>query len=91
MPEVSRGALNTIRGRVKVSVQVQVDTSGKVSEARLVSPGPSKYFASRALAAARQWKFSAPQVGPQPSPSEWLLRFEFGRGSTQVFPSQVKP
>jgi TonB family protein len=91
MPEVSRRALNTIRGRVKVSVQVQVDTSGKVSEARLVSPGPSKYFASRALAAARQWKFSAPQVGSQPSPSEWLLRFEFGRGSTQVFPSLVKP
>src|SRR5579863_3530100 len=91
MPDVSRGAQNTITGRVKVSVQVEVDSSGNVSDARLVSAGPSKYFASRSLAAARKWKFSAPQVGGQPTPSQWLLRFEIGRGSIQAFPSQIKP
>jgi TonB family protein len=91
MPEVSRGAQNTITGRVRVSVQVTVDASGNVSDARLVSPGPSKYFAARSLAAARQWKFNPPQAGGQPTTSEWLLRFEIGRASIQAFPSQSKP
>ena len=91
MPDVSRGAQNTITGRVKVSVQVEVDSSGNVSDARLVSAGPSKYFASRSLAAARKWKFSAPQVSGQPTPSEWLLRFQIGRASIEAFPSQVTP
>ena len=54
-PDVSRGAQNTITGRVKVSVQVAVDASGNVSQAKLVAPGPSHYFANRALAAARRW------------------------------------
>jgi eukaryotic-like serine/threonine-protein kinase len=91
MPNVSRGAQDTISGRVKVSVQVAVDTSGNVSQAKLVSPGPSKYFASRALAAARQWRFTPPQVDGQSTASEWVLRFQFGRTSTQVFPSDIKP
>jgi eukaryotic-like serine/threonine-protein kinase len=91
MPEVSRGAQNTISGRIKISVQVAVDTSGNVSLAKLVSPGPSKYFASRALAAARQWRFIPPQVDGQSTASEWVLRFQFGRTSTQVFPSEIKP
>jgi TonB family protein len=91
MPEVSRSAQNTITGRVKVTVQVAVDASGNVSDARLVAPGPSRYFAARALAAARQWKFNSPQVGGQPGPSEWLLRFQIGRNSIQAFPSQTKP
>jgi TonB family protein len=91
MPDVSRGAQNTISGRIKVSVQVAVDTSGNVSLAKLVSAGPSKYFASRALAAARQWKFVPPHVDGQSTASEWVLRFQFGRTSTQVFPSEIKP
>lgn len=91
MPDVSRGAQNTITGHVKVSVQVEVDSSGNVSNAKLVSAGPSKYFASRSLAAAQKWKFSAPQVGGQPTASQWLLRFEIGRSSIQAFPSQMKP
>lgn len=90
-PEVSRSALNTITGRVKVGVRVAVDGSGKVTEAKLVSPGPSHYFANRALAAARQWRFNPPQVEGKAAPSEWLLRFQFGRTSTQVIPSEIKP
>jgi TonB family protein len=84
MPDVSRSALNTITGKVKVSVQVDVDASGNVSEAKFVSAGPSKYFAGRALAAARSWKFDPPIVDGQAASSEWLLRFEFRSASTQV-------
>ncbi len=91
MPDVSRNALNTITGRLKVGVQVAVDASGNVSGTKLVSSGPSKYFAARALAAARQWKFTPPQVNGQATASVWLLRFQFGRSGTQVFPAQDKP
>ncbi|MFY9908216.1 MAG: TonB family protein, partial [Candidatus Sulfotelmatobacter sp.] len=91
MPEVSRNALHTIKGRIKVGVEVAVDASGNVSSARLRSAGPSKYFSSRALGAARQWKFEPAQVNGKPVPSEWLLRFQFARTSTQVFPIELKP
>jgi TonB family protein len=91
LPAVSRGAQNTIHGKIKVSVQVSVDASGNVSEARLISPGPSRYFANHALAAARSWKFKAPVTDGRPALSEWLLRFQFGRTSTQVFLTEIKP
>lgn len=91
MPDVSRSAQNTIEGRLKVSVHVLVDTSGNVSEAKVVSSGPSTYFANRALAAARQWKFNPPQADGQPAASEWVLRFQFGRASIQVFPTEMRP
>lgn len=90
LPEVSRGAQNTIHGHVKVGVQLSVDTSGNVSQVKLISPGPSKYFANQALAAARRWKFKPPETDGQASLSEWILRFQFGRTSTQVFPAQIK-
>ena len=90
-PEVSRGAQNTITGHVKVSVQVAVDASGNVTEAKLTSPGPSRYFAARALAAARRWRFNPPQVDGTAAVSDWVLRFQFGRTSTQVFPTEIKP
>jgi TonB family protein len=91
LPEVSRSAQNTIQGRVKVVVRVMVDASGNVSQATLTSAGPSKYFENKAMAAARQWKFKPPQENGQPKASEWSLRFQFGRSSTQVFPAQTKP
>ena len=90
-PEVSRGALNTITGSVKVTVKVEVDPSGNVSQASLVSPGPSHYFANRSLAAARRWKFTPPQVDGKPVASEWSLRFQFQRTSAQTFPTETKP
>jgi TonB family protein len=90
LPEVSRSAQNTIQGRVKVSVRVTVDASGNVSQATLTSAGPSKYFANKAVAAARQWKFKPPQENGQPKSSEWLLRFQFGRSSMQVLPTEAK-
>jgi eukaryotic-like serine/threonine-protein kinase len=91
LPEVSRQAQNTLHGHLKVVVEVTVDASGNVAKEMLVSAGPSHYFSGKALAAAHGWKFTPPQVDGQPSPSTWTLRFQFGRGSTQVFPAQIKP
>ena len=90
-PDVSRNAQNTITGRLKVSVQVAVDASGTVTQAKFVSYGPSQYFANKALAAAQRWKFNPPQVDGRPTASEWLLRFQFGRTSIQILPEEVKP
>jgi len=91
LPEVPRSAQNTITGTLKVIVQVSVDPSGNVSQAKLVSAGPSKYFADHALAAARSWKFNPPQLDGQATTSEWVLRFQFKRTSVQVVPAEVKP
>ena len=87
IPDVPKSARNTIKGKIQVRVRVDVDSSGKVKSARLVSPGPSKYFAGLALKAAHQWEFSPPPEGPDPNRSRtWILRFQFGRSSTQVTP-----
>jgi TonB family protein len=91
MPDVSRSAQNTVQGRLKVAVDVSVDASGNVSEAKFASRGPSTYFANRALAAARGWKFNPPQVNGQAVPSEWVLHFQFRRSSIEVSPVEKHP
>jgi TonB family protein len=91
LPQVSPSARNTIEGKIKVRVRVEVDPSGNVTEARLVSAGPSKYFAQRALEASRGWKFTPAQVGGQSVPSEWSLRFGFRRTDTEVVATQTAP
>jgi TonB family protein len=91
MPQVSRGAQNTVTGKLKVSVQVAVDAAGNVTQAKFVTHGPSQYFASKTIAAAQQWKFTPPRVNGQAVPSDWLLRFQIGRGSIQALPAEVKP
>jgi TonB family protein len=91
MPEVSRYSRSTIQGKVRVRVRVMVDSSGNVSGAKFDSHGPSKYFAERALQAARQWTFKPPQVDGQGVPSEWVLKFEFGRTATNVHPARARP
>jgi TonB family protein len=90
-PDVSRSALHTITGRLKVVVRASVDAFGNVTTVKLTSPGPSAYFSTRAVAAARQWKFNPPLVNGQAAASEWLLRFQFTRSSAQVVPSEIKP
>jgi TonB family protein len=87
LPAVPQSARNTIHGKIRVGVRVQVDPSGKVTSTTLASPGPSKYFAKLALKAAQQWRFASPQQDGQPVATTWLLRFQFGRTGTQVFPA----
>jgi len=90
IPDVPRSAQHTIRGTIKVVVQVQVDPSGKVTAAKLKSSGSSRYFANQALKAAQQWEFSAPEVAGQPAASRWLLQFRFKRTSIQASPQREK-
>jgi TonB family protein len=89
LPDVSRSALRTIQGKLKVRVKVTVDSSGNVVEAKFDSRGPSKYFADHALQAARRWTFKPPQVDGQGVPSEWMLKFEFVRSAASVHPAQL--
>jgi TonB family protein len=91
MPEVPQSARDTIRGKVKVSVKVNVDRSGNVEDAELESQGPSKYFARTALGAAQDWRFKPPMIGGQGVLSSWTLRFEFTRDGTRVVPTQEMP
>jgi TonB family protein len=88
IPEVPQSASNTITGRIKVKVRVEVDASGKVANATLTTPGPSKYFANLALNASQKWEFAAPQSNGQPTSSTWTLLFEFSKTSTKAFPSR---
>ena len=90
-PRVSPSARQTIDGRIKVAVRVEVDSSGKVTEAKLISPGPSKYFARLALEAAREWKFTPAQMQGQAVASEWNLRFGFRRSGTDVVSTETAP
>ena len=77
IPEVSRHARESIRGRIKITVRVTVDRSGNVIGQRLLNSGSSKYFARLAGGAAGKWKFApADKQGSR----AWLLQFEFTRG-----------
>jgi len=91
LPDVSRSAVRTIHGKVKVRVKVAVDLSGNVTVAKFDSRGPSKYFADHTLRAAQQWTFKPPQIDGKNVPSEWMLKFEFERSGTNVHPAQTSP
>ncbi len=89
LPKVSQRSLNTITGKVRVTVKLNVDPSGKVSNASLQTTGPSEYFSKVALEASRHWKFDPPQTGGEAKSSQWLLRYAFGRGGVEVHPELV--
>ena len=79
IPDVPRSASSTIHGHIYVVVRVTVDRSGNVVGETLENPGPSKYFAALATAAAKKWRFAP--ADDQDS-RVWLLWFEFTRGGT---------
>ena len=91
LPDVPAKARNTITGKVNVKVKVAVDASGAVSNALLVSRGPSTYFADQALQAARRWTFKPPTVDGRAMPSEWSLSFEFRKNGTTAVPRPIAP
>lgn len=88
-PNVSRKSLATIQGHVKVRITVRVNSSGKVVETKLETPRVSRYFATAALRAARQWKFVPPKEGDTAVASSWVIEFDFGRGGAQTYSRQV--
>lgn len=89
-PDVSQRALATIQGKVRVVLKMSVDASGSVTGASVESAA-SQYFAERAIAAARQWKFVPASANGQNVPSEWAIRFDFRRSETKVSPQRVAP
>lgn len=89
MPDIPQSARNTIRGTIKIAVQVQVDASGKVTSAKFKSAGPSRYFADRTMKAAEQWQFSPPVSDGQPTTSAWLIQFRLRRNGVQASPQRV--
>ena len=91
IPEASPSARNTVQGKVRVRVRVAVDPSGNVSSTTFDSHGPSNYFAGLAQRAAEQWKFVPAQMNGQNVPSEWVLKFAFGRKATEVYPVPANP
>jgi TonB family protein len=91
LPDASEKALATITGKVRVSVRLQVDPAGNVSEADFDSPGPSQYFADLVLKAARKWEFTPPEIDGRSVASAWLIRFEFSQSGVKAFPKQTTP
>jgi TonB family protein len=91
MPDVPEKAIRTIQGKVKVSIQLNVDPSGAVSDASIASQGPSKYFANLALEAAKSWKFMPPQANGQGIASVWVLHFDFRQSGVDVTPTEQSP
>jgi len=90
-PDVLASATNTIHGRVESRVRATVGADGNVSDATLESPGPSKYFANKALQAAHSWKFKPALVNGQPVPRGWIVRFVFERTGTEITPIETNP
>jgi len=91
LPDAPQKARDTIRGKVRLSVKVNVDDSGNVTQAAFDSPGPSQYFADRTLKAAQLWKFVPAKVNGRNVPSQWLLYFEIEPTTTAVYPKQTAP
>ncbi|HTA29346.1 MAG TPA: protein kinase [Candidatus Cybelea sp.] len=91
LPDAPQKARDTIRGKVRLSVKVNVDEFGNVTQATLDAPGPSQYFADRTLAAAKLWKFAPAKVDDRNVPSAWLLYFEIDPATTTAHPRQTAP
>jgi TonB family protein len=90
LPDIPRSARNTITGKIRIVASVEVDSTGKVTHARLTTSGPSHYFASKTLQATERWQFSPPISHSQPLASAWSLTFRISRKQTQVWPERLK-
>ncbi len=91
LPDASQKARDTIRGKVRVSVKVHVDESGRVTEAAFDARGPSQYFADRTLEAAKLWLFTPAKMDGHNVPTDWVLRFEIDPTTINVYPKQTTP
>jgi TonB family protein len=91
VPRVPQRSRDTITGKVRVTVRLSVNAEGKITDATLAAPGPSHYFSHLALESSKRWKFSPPRVNGESVPSEWYLRYAFGKETTEVQPVQLSP
>jgi TonB family protein len=91
MPDIPQHILDDVQGHFQVHVAVEADAEGKVVEASLDSPGPSQYFANKALAAAKGWKFTPAESGGLAVASQWMLTFRFGDDGATVTATETTP
>ena len=90
-PDVPASAMRTISGTVRVVVRVSVDATGKVTDASFDSAGPSKYFAGRAMDAARRWRFTPAEMDGQAVASVWILQFDFRQSGVTASSKETSP
>jgi len=90
-PDVPQHIIDTIQGHLHVRIRVQVDASGNVADAALDSPGPSRYFANKALDTARKWKFTPATIDGSPAASTWILEFIFSQSETRITSTETSP
>jgi TonB family protein len=81
--------MDTIRGKIRVSVRVKVDGAGNVTDAELESPGSSRYFARLSMEAAQGWKFAPAQSNEERAARSWRLQFEFTNTGTRAIPERA--
>ncbi len=86
VPDVPQRARDTITGKIRVNVKVQVDASGKVVNAELNSPGTSQYFSTLAMQAAQRWQFAPAQADAR----VWVLQFGFEKTGTEIVVSAAE-
>jgi TonB family protein len=77
MPNMRSIPPGTIPKRTKVRVQVEVDQTGRVTFARIISIGVNSKVSTAALDAARQWTFDPAKSNGQHVTSEHTIVFDF--------------
>lgn len=90
-PDVTGQARSTIRGKVKLSIRVDVNPAGAVTDAKIEGPGGGRYFSDLALKTVRQWKFEPVTVNGSQTGQRWRVRFEFLRTGTKVQRQRLSP
>ncbi|MGP0097409.1 MAG: TonB family protein [Terriglobales bacterium] len=90
-PKLAPGALQSINGKIRIQVKLEVDEGGKVAKAQLKSAGPSKYFAEHALEAARRWTFRPALENGHPVRSQWIVQFTLSRRGIDDSLTRIEP
>jgi TonB family protein len=80
MPNIRNISSSSVGDVTRVEVEVVVDTNGRVSSARLLSPNVKGQLASAALSAARQWTFQPATLRGLRVESNHAIVFEFRPG-----------
>jgi TonB family protein len=75
MPNVRNIPVGTLPVRTRVAVRVSVDSSGRVTGARVTSAGVNARAAAVAISAARQWMFDPAKDNGLPVSSEHTIVF----------------
>lgn len=79
-PTVPTDLNSSLSEPISIEVQVEIDTAGKVVSAAPIGnlTAVQKLLASRAVDAARLWRFEPARKNGDPVESESLLKFDFG-------------